>query len=344
MKFNYKYRIFIGLALAICLFVGCGRKETTAPSKSDQIKIGLCFDSLVIERWQRDRDLFVSKAQELGASVNVQNANGNVSRQIQQIDYLISQNVDCIVIVACDTKSLASSVRKAHENGIHVIAYDRVIENANVDLYVSFDNKHVGGLMAQAIVNQFPKGADILAIMGSTSDQNVEQIEEGMNAVLQSSKSKIIHKEYASNWLAEKSFDAVSKFFESGKTCDAIICANDDLAAQAIRALSENQKAGKVYVVGQDGDLAACQRIVEGTQGGTVFKNVDELATQAATNAILLSKNQKLNVTDTFSVGNTNIKYLQLQPEFVTKENIDDIIINKGFHTKEEVYLNASKQ
>ena len=136
------------LALMLSLFsVACGggypeaKKEPTGEEKP---LIGMSFDSFLIERWQRDRDVFVSTASELGAEVNVQIANGDASEQISQIEYFIKKDVDAIVVVAVDCYGLSDIVQKARDAGIYVISYDRLIMNAKSDLYISFDNEMVG--------------------------------------------------------------------------------------------------------------------------------------------------------------------------------------------------------
>ena len=112
---------------AVVLLTGCGAGEPEKKSDSDRIRIGFSFDSLVIERWQRDRDVFVSRAQELGATVNVQNAGGDVAAQKKQISYFIEQKMDVIVVVAVDTSALSDVVAQAKEQGIRVVAYDRML-------------------------------------------------------------------------------------------------------------------------------------------------------------------------------------------------------------------------
>lgn len=183
------------------------------------------------------------------------------------------------------------------------------------------------------------KAVDTLEIMGSSEDYNVKLLEKGLSAGLRKSDT-VVKKAYAKGWIAEHAYQTVSDFYEKGGECDAIICGNDDLAAQAILALSENRKAGKVYVLGQDGDLSACQRIVEGTQGGTVFKNVDELAKEAATMCVKLAKGEEISgITKRFD-GTNQVDSYFLTPVFVDKKNLNQIIIDGGFHTKEEVYIN----
>lgn len=339
-----KRGVLIGLiiVLAIGLLAGCSNEKKDVVSENeDSLKIGFSFYSMVIERWQRERDIFVSEAQGLGATVNTQNANGNLDKQKKQIEYLINQEMDVIVIVATDTKNLADSVKAAKEKGIKVIAYDRLIENAGVDLFVTFDSEKVGQIMGQQLVKKFPSGGNIIKIWGSPTDHNVELLDKGVTDVLPENKFKVLSKSYAKDWLAEHAFDVITEYYNSGGgDLDAIICGNDDLATQAVRALSEQRLAGRVYVIGQDGDLIACQRIVEGTQAGTVFKNTDQLAKRAAEAAVQLAKGETVNSDGQISDGSVKVPYLYLQPVFVNRKNIEDVVIASGFHSKEDVYLN----
>ena len=126
------------------MLAGCKPGEKTVEkndgAEDDRIEIAMSFDSFVIERWQRDRDVFVSTAKELGATVNVQNANGDVEKQKEQIEYFIKKGVDAIVIVCIDSDSLKETVQKAKDEGIKIIAYDRLVTNANADLYDVIQN------------------------------------------------------------------------------------------------------------------------------------------------------------------------------------------------------------
>ena len=159
----------------------CGRSEDMVQAEDDDgtIEIGFTFDSFIIERWERDRDVFVSRAHELGVEVNVQNANGDVDTQISQIEYFIEKRVNAIVIVAVDCEALSGVIAKAHRAGIKVISYDRLISDANTDLYISFDNNEVGALMAESIVSQVGPEGNILEINGPLTDTNVPTVVEG---------------------------------------------------------------------------------------------------------------------------------------------------------------------
>lgn len=335
------------LFLFMLLLAGCKKEEEAAEEKgiTDQkLQIGLSFDSFVIERWQRDRDVFVSTAQELGAEVNVQNANGDINEQIDQIEYLIKKKVDVIVLVAGDADKLGEVLKKAKAEGIVVIAYDRLVYNADVDLYISFDNEEVGKLMAKTMVDRMPPGSNIVTIFGPTSDNNVILAEKGFNSVLEKSDINVVYSIYAKNWIAEEAFDAVNTALSMNPDIHGVMCGNDNLATEAVRALSENRLAGKVIVTGQDADLAACQRIVEGTQTMTVYKPVDQLAKAAAEYAVMLAKKKGIDVGVTINDGTYEVPYVKLEPVAVTKDNIYHTVIEGGFQLEDEVYLNVARE
>ena len=342
-----KKRMFCLLLCALLFFslpfFGCApaAEETNGGSKGDDTPlIGMSFDSFLIERWQRDRDIFVSTASELGADVNVQIANGSANEQVSQIEYFIKKGVDAIVVVAVDCYGLSDIVKKAHDAGIYVISYDRLIMNADSDLYISFDNEMVGTIMAEALVANMPSGSNIVSICGSPTDQNVAQANRGFDAVIEKSDLNVIVQEYAPNWLAETAYNVVNKAIADGLTFDGVRCGNDDLASQAFLALSEHRLASKVALVGQDADLAACQRIVEGTQVMTVYKPVEKLAKEAAELVVQMIRDDMPDTTDTIFDGVYDVPYVKLAPIMVTRDNIDAVIIDGGFHRREQVYLN----
>ena len=311
--------------------------------EEQEVQIGLSFESFVIERWMRERDVFVSAAKELGADVNVQNANGDVEEQISQIEYFIKKQVDVIVVVAGDCEALSDVMIKAREAGIKTVSYDRLIMNAGCDLYISFDNTEVGRLMAESMLENIPDGGDIFLIQGPLTDNNVSLIREGIDETLAGSNLNVVYEANCPGWIAENAYTYTKEGLKLDRNAKGIICGNDDLASQAFRALSEERLAGKVCVTGQDGDLAACQRIVEETQEMTAFKSVEQEASLAAKCAVLLGLGEEIEeVQDTAYDGTYNVPYLELQPIAVTKENMDEVIIKGGFHAKEDVYLNVN--
>ncbi len=127
-------------------------------SVAKEVKIGMAIDDLRLERWQKDRDIFVKQAETLGAKVFVQSANGNEETQMSQIENMINRGVDVLVIIPYNGQVLSNVVAEAKREGIKVLAYDRMINNADIDFYISFDNEKVGELQAESIVKQVPTG------------------------------------------------------------------------------------------------------------------------------------------------------------------------------------------
>lgn len=357
--------ILVIAILLVSVMTGCSYNSAPkkVADKKTSINIGLCFDSFVIERWLRERDTFVTAAKELGAKVNVQNANGDVKEQISQIDYLISQNVDVIVIIAVDCEAISDAVKRAKNKGISVISYDRLIKNVDADLYISFDNETVGRDMGKAMKHALPHGGKIFEINGSSADDNVIRVEKAFKQEISEAGIDIVYSDYCKGWSAKAAGEYVEKALEKYPDVDGIMCGNDDLASEVARVLSENRLSGKVALIGQDADLLACQRIVEGTQKMTEFKKVEELAKTAAYFAVKIAKGEKYYkagdsgqkkendekssdyiATKKIDNGKSLVPYYSLKPVMVTKSNLDSIIIDSGFHTKEEVYLNVTKK
>lgn len=345
MKREKKIRLLAIVLVNCLLLTACGGEPRAAETEPepDKVKIGLCFDTFVLERWTRDRDVFETTAKIQGAEVNIQNANGDVDKQISQIRYFIKKGMDVIAIIATDGESLRGVVEEAKGAGIKVIAYDRLIQNADVDLYISFDNEQVGRLMGEALVERLPEGGNIFAIKGSPADHNVSQSEKGFREALRGSKLNVVYEEYCDGWTAELAYDAVCRGLEQYPDVAGIMCGNDGLATETVRALSENRLAGKVIVTGQDADLNGCQRIVEGTQAMTVYKPVEKEAQTAAECAVRLGKGEPITGTGIINDGTYEVPYISLEPIAVTEENMKEEIIDTNFHSEEEVYLNIKK-
>ena len=330
--------------IMICSLLFCAgckapeKNEVTPTTDSDKLLIGLSFDSFVIERWTRDRDVFVSTANNLGAEVNVQSAGGDVTTQISQIKYFIEIGVDAIVIITADAVALADVLKEAKNKNIPILCYDRLVMNCNADLYISFNNETVGKEMANAICSKVPDGGTIVEIMGPESDYNVPQVMSGFDSVCAEHNMNITLKYNCENWKPELAYDFVNAHFDEISKANAIMCGNDALAGEVIHALAERGYAGEIYVTGQDADLEACQRVVEGTQLVTVYKPVEALAKLAAEYAVSLANGNKLDTTETFFDGTYDVPYVAIEPSGVTKDNLDKVIIDGGFHLRDEIY------
>ena len=330
-----KFKPFLlSVAAALTLF-------GTQVSAKD-LTIGMSIDDLRLERWQKDRDIFVKKAEHLGAKVFVQSANGDASAQISQIENMINRNVDVLVIIPFNGEVLGNVIAEAKKEGIKVLAYDRLINNADIDFYVSFDNEKVGELQAKSVVEAKPEGNYFL-MGGSPVDNNAKLFRKGQMKVLQplidSGKIKVVGDQWVDSWLAEKALQIMENALTANKNnIDAVVASNDATAGGAIQALSAQGLSGKVAISGQDADLAAIKRIVDGTQTMTVYKPITKLADKAAEIAVTLGKNEKTTSNAELNNGLKNVPSYLLDPIAVNKDNIDDTIIKDGFHTKDAIY------
>lgn len=314
-------------------------KEVTTEKR--KIKIGFSLGTLKEERWIKDRDILMAKAREMDAEIIVQNANNDDQDQLKQVKYLLEQEIDVLIIVPNDYYKSADAVDLAKRQGIPVISYDRLVLNVNMDLYITFDNVKVGQLMASSLLEKVKIG-NLLIINGAKNDNNTTMIKDGYDKILKpyvsSGKINIIGEEWAPNWLKEYAFTVVDTAVQNNTKINAIIAGNDSLAEGAIEALSEHRLTDKVIVIGQDADLGACQRIVEGTQFMTIYKPIEKLAESTVEMAIKLVERKPLNTSETIYNGKYNVPYYVLEPIAVKKDNIDDTIIRDGFHLKDDVY------
>ena len=312
-----------------------------------KIKIGFSMDTLKEERWQRDRDMFVARAKELGADVLVQAANGNASMQISQAENLLTQNIDILVVVPANAVTAAAIVEKAHKAGKKVISYDRLIKNADVDLYISFDNEEVGRMQAKYLTAHSPKGNYVL-IGGSPTDNNAKMFRDGQMQVLKpfidSKAITIVADQWAKDWQASEALKHTENALTRAKNnIQAVVASNDGTAGGVIAALAQQKLAGKVLVSGQDADLAACQRVAEGTQSMTVYKPIKLIANRAAELAFAMATNSKIDSAAIRKVNNgkKDVDSILLTPVQVDKANMEMTIIKDGFHKKSDVYKNV---
>lgn len=333
---------FVLLAfIAICSSCTPSPSSTGGPA-AKKIRIGFAMDALKQERWQKDRDLFLRRAEELGAEVLLQTADGNDDAQMKQVESLLTQGIAVLVIVPHNAEVAGAMVEMARKQGVPVISYDRLVKNSEPDLYVSFDNERVGELQAKYLFEKMPKGNYVL-IGGAPTDNNSLLLRKGQMNILQAAIDrgdiKVVADQWAKEWLAEEALKhAENALTQNNNKIDAMVVSNDGTAGGVIEALNAQGLAGKVLVSGQDAELAALQRVVKGTQTMTVYKPISRLAPAAVEAAITLAKKEKLNTTRAVNNGRIDVPSILIEPIPVDKNNIDDTVVKDGFQSREKIY------
>ncbi|AOX15994.1 D-xylose ABC transporter substrate-binding protein [Kozakia baliensis] len=303
-------------------------------------KIGFSIDDLRVERWSHDRDYFIAAAKALGATVNVQSADASESRQNAQIENLISRGMDVIVIVPYNGNALSNAINEAKQAGIKVISYDRLILNADVDAYVSFDNIRVGEMQAQGVVDAAPTG-NYLLLGGAPTDNNAKLLRQGQMNVLKplvdSGKIKIVSAQWVADWSPTNALSITENALTANNNkISGVVASNDGVAGGAIQALQAQGLAGKTAVCGQDADLAAIQRIQAGTQTMTVYKPLKLIATTAANMAVQLAKGETPAYTSKLNNGKKDVDTVLLTPMPLTKANVGQVV-KDGYYTQAQI-------
>lgn len=311
----------------------------------EKLKIGIALPTQQEERWVRDLATMQAKARELGLDARVAIARNDQAQQNTQIEQLLSQGIKVLILAPHDGEGAAIAVRKAREDGVKVISYDRLIMGTDVDVYLSFDNVAVGECQGRWITGKMPKGSYII-LSGAPTDNNARLFKQGaMNFIqplIDKGDVKVVLDQPVVDWQPANA----QKIVENALTLcdnrvDAILAPNDGTAGGAIAALDPQGLSGKVPITGQDSDLSAAQRIVRGVQGMTVFKDTRRLGGEAITLAMKMAKGE--DISGDINGRTVNNEYMDvpsvlLTPVAVDKDNIDQVLIESGYLNREDVY------
>ena len=333
------------ILFCIAVLLSCTRTEGRKKETRPLIGFSIATDTFIIERWNKDIKIFTGAAAELGADVLVQLSAGGTQEQIAQINFMLGRDIDVLVVIAHDTEMLSGVIKKVRDARIPVIAYDRLIMGVPVDAFVSFNNREVGRLFGKALLQAVPRGK-YLVVNGSLRDSNSFEVNAGLYEILSPAIERgtvvIGHELWLDEWSSDEALQKIGEVFEHTRDFDAISCANDQIASAAIQLLAEYRLAGKVAVVGQDADIGACQKIVEGTQLMTVYKPLARLASRAATLAVALASGEE-PVPDLYvdNRSGSMIPFFMEEPKSVFRNNLDSSVIADGFHSAEDVYRNS---
>ncbi|WP_116655086.1 D-xylose ABC transporter substrate-binding protein [Pelagibacterium sediminicola] len=320
------------------LFAGVGA------AVAQELTVGVSWSNFQEERWKTDEAAIVAALEAAGARYISADAQSSAAKQLTDVESLIAQGADALIVLAQDSDAIGPAIAAAVAEGIPVVGYDRLIENAEA-FYLTFDNKGVGRLQAEAVYAVQPTG-NYVFIKGSGADPNADFLHEGQLEVLQAAidAGDIVNvgEAYTDGWLPENAQRNMEQFLTANdNNVDAVVASNDGTAGGAIAALAAQGLAGSVPVSGQDGDHAALNRVALGTQTVSVWKDARELGAKAVEIALDLAGGTALDAIPgavKFDGGPNGVSMNSffLSPVPITRDNLD-IVIDAGWVSKDVV-------
>ena len=269
-----------------------GADTTAGAAAGGDCVVGVSWNNYQEERWAKWDEPALKAAIEAGGGTYVSNdAKSSAETQASNLENLISQGANVLVVLAQDGTAIIPSVQSAIAAGVPVIAYDRLIEDPDA-LYITFDNVEVGRMQAEAIFAAVPEGRYVI-MKGNSADANADFLRSGAEEVIGEAVTagdiEIVGETYTDNWDPAIAQTQMEQFLSAeNNEIDAVISQNDGMAGGVIAALEAQGLAGEIPVSGQDGDLAALNRVALGTQTVDVWKDARELGTTAGEAAVAL--------------------------------------------------------
>jgi len=311
---------------------------TTAAAGGDCL-VGMSWNNYNEERWAKHDEPAIQAALEAGGcEYTSTDAGSSEEQQIADVENLINQGANVIMILAQNTQAILPAVQAATDQGIPVIAYDRLIEDANT-FYVSFDNVLVGQLMAEVVFDLVPTG-NYFIIKGNGADANSDFLREGIGSVIDAAAEAgditILEEDYTDNWDPALAQTTTEQWLSAhDNDVQAIVSENDGMATGAAAALDGQGLLGTVVLSGQDADVAALQRVAAGQQAVSVWKDARALGSAAGEAAVQLAGGASLAdvegtgeflYTNKESGAETNLVSILLTPVPITQENLDQVV------------------
>ena len=331
-------RIFWVGILGFLALSACTRH--TPSTKNRPVRIGFILATMNEERYAKDRKYFENYATSKGAVVEFASCDDKVDVQTGKVESLLSRQIDVLVIQPVNGETAGSLVALAKRDKVPVIAYDRMIRNADIDLYVTQDSFRVGVLQAEAALQATGAQGNYVILMGEAGHSVAEEITRGVLSVLEKHPGiKIVLKQNHPGWATALALATVENTLTRMKNnVQAILANNDGMAMGAIKALEEQKLSGKVFVAGADADLFAIKGILKGQQSMTVLKGIRPLAEAAVQGALELASGKEPTHDSQAHNGKKSVWVLNTPVYRVNRSNIRSEIVESGFHSAAAVF------
>ena len=312
----------------------------SAPAFAKGPKIGFILSTMQEERYQKDKKIFIETVQKLGGEVEFSSANNSEQTQAAEVDNLLSKGVQALVIQPVNGDTAAAFVKQATQDGVPVIAYDRLIRNAPIAAYITKDSYKIGVIQAEAAAKATGGKGNYIILMGQAGHSVAEAITSGVLTTLKKYPNiKVVVKQYHAGWSPELAMKTTENTLTQYKNkIDAILANNSGMAHGAVQALEEQKLTGKVFVAGSDADLATLRDIVSGKQQLEVLAPIDEIASKAAETAMNLALRKPIKFDAEVDNGAGKVKVVSTEVYPIDRSTLEARVIKTGFHTHLEVY------
>jgi D-xylose transport system substrate-binding protein len=330
-------------AVVAASLIGAG-----AAVAQDETIVGVSWNTYTEERWlNSDEPAMKAAIEAAGAKYVSTDAKSSADQQLNDIDQLLTGGADVLVILAQDQTAILPAIEKAKAEGIPVIAYDRIIQDPYA-LYMTFDNVGVGRAMAEVIKGLAPTG-NYAVIKGNEADENTRFLKSGMDEVMgdawapgapgEHDPITIVCETYTDNWLPANAQTNMDNCLTSvNNQIDAVLAENDGMAGGVIAALEA--QGLKVPVSGQDGDNAALNRVAQGRQAVSVWKDSRILGKAAGEAAVALAggtpKEEIVDTVDFVSPNGTTLTSVFAALDVLTQDNLGQAV-ERGKITQAEL-------
>ncbi|MCB0418617.1 MAG: substrate-binding domain-containing protein [Bdellovibrionaceae bacterium] len=334
-------KLFLTFLAAFCvIFAACTKKSDSSESKGPKTRLGFVIATMKQERYAKDKAYFEAHAQKLGADVEFASCDDKVNVQMSKVETLLSKGIDVLVIQPVNGKAASAIVELAKKDKVPVVAYDRIINNADLDVYVTQDSFRVGVLQAEEAVARTGGKGNYIILSGEAGHSVADAITRGNLSVLAKYPNiKVIVKQNHPLWSTSLALATVENALTRYQNkVDAILANNDGMALGATQALEEQGLTGKVFVAGADADLAAIKDIIKGKQTMTVLKGIRPLAETAVEVAVRIARGENFKADTTTFNGFKEVPTVNTPVFRVVKDNIDSQVVDYGFHTRQSVY------
>jgi D-xylose transport system substrate-binding protein len=345
---NFKTLLAAAAVSAFAFAAALGVAVSPAAAKGK--KIAVSWKTFQEERWKTDEAAIKKVVEAAGDKYISADAQGSAQKQASDIEGLITQGVDVIMVVAYDSDAILPSIKKINDAGIKAIAYDVQFEDPNA-LYITFDNIGVGRLMAKEIYKAKPAG-NYAFIKGDKGDPNATFLFSGIMEVLKpamdAGKIKNVCETFTDGWKPDNAQKEMEQCLtKQNNKVDAVVSENDGMASGVVAALKAQGMAGAVPVSGQDGDLAAINRVALGTQTVSIWKDSRALGKAAAEAAVALADGKPMSSlpgVGKFNKGKKGVEMnaILLAPTPITKDTLN-LVIDAGWITKDKACAGVKK-